>query len=52
MAPNALAKASRGFGGARLRGPLAGVAAGLGLDLGREAMPCNNPAYAPRFAAS
>ena len=31
--------------------PPAGVAAGLGLDLGREAIPCTNPAYAPRFTA-
>ena len=53
MAPRALAKASRGFAGCGCGGlPVAGVAAGLGLDLGREAMPCTIPAYAPRFAAS
>ena len=52
MAPRALVKASAGLGGCGCGGPLAGVAAGLGLDLGREAMPCTNPAYAPRFAAS
>ena len=52
MAPRALAKASRGLGGCRCGGPSAGVAAGFGLDLGREAMPCTNPAYAPWFAAS
>ena len=52
MAPRALAKASRGLGGCGCGGPPAGVAAGLGLDLGREAMPCTNPAYTPRFAAS
>ena len=52
IAPRALAKASVGLGGCGCRGPLAGAAAGLGLDLSREAMPCTNPAYAPRFAAS
>ena len=31
---------------------LRGVAAGLGLVLGREALSCTTPAYAPRFAAS
>ena len=51
MAPRALAKASRGSGGCGCGGPRAGVAAGLGLDLGREAMPCTTPAYAPRFAS-
>ena len=52
MAPRALAKASGGWGGCGCGGPRAWVAAGLGLDLGREAMPCTNLAYAPRFAAS
>ena len=52
MAHRALAKASWGLGGAAAGGPLKGVAAGLGLDLGREAMPCTIPAYAPRFATS
>ena len=52
MAPRALAKASAGLGGCGCGGGPAGVAAGLGLDLGREAMPCTNPAYVPRFAAS
>ena len=52
MAPRALAKASRGLGGYGCGGPAAGFAAGLGLDSGREAMRCTNPAYAPRFAAS
>ena len=36
----------------RLRGPPSGVAAGLGLGWGREAMPCTSLAYAPRFIAS
>ena len=52
MAPGALAKASWGWRRCGCGGPPAGVAAGLGLDLGRQAMPCSNPAYAPRFAAS
>ena len=52
MAPRALAKGSRGLGGCGRGGPPAGVAAGSGLDLGPEAMPCTTPAYAPRFAAS
>ena len=52
MAPRAWVKASTGFGGCGCGGPPAGVAAGLGLDLGREAMPCTTPAYTPRFAAS
>ena len=52
MAPRALAKASVGLGGCGSEGPPAAIAAGLGLDLGREAMPCTNRSYAPRFAAS
>ena len=52
MAPSALAKASAGRGGCGCRGPPAGAATGLGLDLGREAMPCTTPAYTPRFPAS
>ena len=52
MAPRALAKASRGLGGCGCGGGPAGVAAGLGLVLGREVMPCTTLAYAPRFAAS
>ena len=51
VAPRALAKASVGLRGCGCGGPSAGVAAGLGLDLGREAIPCTNPAYAARFAA-
>ena len=51
MAPIALAKVSAGLGGCGCGGPPAGAAAGLGLDLGREAMPCTTPAYNPRFAA-
>ena len=44
-------KASRGLGGCGCGGPpIAGVAGTLGLGLGREAMPCTNPAYAPRLA--
>ena len=46
----ALAKASR-EGGCGCGGAPAGFAAGLGLDLGREAVPCTTPAYAPLFAA-
>ena len=48
----ALVKASVGSGGCGCGGAPAGVAVGLGLDLGQKAMPCTNPAYAPRFAAS
>ena len=53
MAPRALAKASRGLGGRSCGAPpVAAVAGGLGLDLGRAAMPCSNLAYAPRLAAA
>ena len=52
MASTALAKAPWGLGGVQLGGGggVAVVAAGLGL--GREAMLCTYPAYAPRLAAA
>ena len=52
MAPSALAKPSARWGGCSCEGPPARAAAGLGLGLGRVAMPCTSPAYTPRFAAS
>ena len=52
MAVRGLGKPSRAVGGCCRGGPqVAGVAAGLGLDLGRAAMSCTNPAYIPRVAA-